>query len=90
MATIVVTLAITTYMVVSPAHWLKKLMQLTNISASFKVTLLVMGVVYLAMAWAAENYILQGLAKMVGYVKWSITKQEKKRKGYKVIRERSI
>ncbi|RYP48964.1 hypothetical protein DL768_005236 [Monosporascus sp. mg162] len=43
MATIATALAMTAYMILSPAHWLVKLMQLTPISSAFKASLFVLG-----------------------------------------------
>ncbi|KAI1367396.1 hypothetical protein F5Y08DRAFT_298411 [Xylaria arbuscula] len=88
MTTIVLALAIVLYMVFTPAHWLRKLMQLTRISSSFKLTLLVLGIVYLVLAWIGENYIFQPLARAFGKAKQSITKKSKQRKEYKIINER--
>ncbi|KAI1850453.1 hypothetical protein JX265_013415 [Neoarthrinium moseri] len=87
MATIVGALAITGYMVLGPARGVKHLMQLTSISTSFKVTLLALGVAYLILAWTAENYLLQKVARLVGAAKLAVTKTPKKRKEYKVIAE---
>lgn len=88
MTTILLALAIVMYMVFAPAHWLRKLMQLTRISPSFKVTLLVLGGAYLALAWIGENYVFQPLARAIGNAKHSLTKTAKTRKEYKMIRER--
>ncbi|TGJ86477.1 hypothetical protein E0Z10_g2299 [Xylaria hypoxylon] len=88
MTTILLALAIVLYMVFTPAHWLRKLMQLTHISASFKVTLLALGVVYLVLAWIGENYVFQPLARAFGNAKQSLTKTTKQRKEYKIIHER--
>ncbi|KAI1166378.1 hypothetical protein F5B18DRAFT_607041 [Nemania serpens] len=88
MTTILLALAIVIYMVFTPAHWLRKLMQLTRISPSFKVTLLVLGGVYLVLAWIGENYVFQPLARAIGNAKHSLTKTAKQRKEYKIIRER--
>ncbi|KAI0977328.1 hypothetical protein F4678DRAFT_468531 [Xylaria arbuscula] len=85
--TILLALAIVLYMVFTPAHWLRKLMQLTRISTSFKVTLLVLGLVYLVLAWIGENYLFQPLARGFGKAKHSITKTAKQRKEYKVIND---
>ncbi|KAI1827536.1 hypothetical protein F4861DRAFT_536103 [Xylaria intraflava] len=88
MATIALTLAMATYMVVAPAHWLYKLMELTYISSSFKATLLMLGLVYLALAWIGENYVFQRLARAVGSASRAFAKTTKKRKEYKIILER--
>ncbi len=88
MVTIMVALAIVLYMVFTPTHWLRKFMQLTRISVSFKVTLLVLGIVYLVLAWIGENYVFQPLARAFGNAKHSLTKTSKQRKEYKMIYER--
>ncbi|KAI0167063.1 hypothetical protein GGR52DRAFT_556774 [Hypoxylon sp. FL1284] len=88
MATILGALVLNLYMVFAPAHGFRKFMQLTKISSSFKVTLLVLGMTYLIVAWIGENYIFQRLARGLGRAKLAIAKQPKKRKEYKVILER--
>ncbi|ORY72025.1 uncharacterized protein BCR38DRAFT_454387 [Pseudomassariella vexata] len=88
MSTIVAALALTTYMTLAPAHWVKHLMQLTKISSSFKITILVLGVTYFVLSWTAESYVFQRLARELGKVKLALTKTPKKRKEYKVIAER--
>ncbi|KAI0540963.1 hypothetical protein GGR58DRAFT_458516 [Xylaria digitata] len=88
MTTILLALAIVLYMVFTPAHWLRKIMQLTRISASFKLTLLALGVVYLVLSWIGENYVFQPLARAFGNAKHSLTKTTKQRKEYKIIKER--
>ncbi|KAI0840195.1 hypothetical protein F5Y06DRAFT_263921 [Hypoxylon sp. FL0890] len=88
MTTILAALVLTLYMVFIPAHRVKKLMQLTNIGSSFKITLLVLGIIYLVLAWIGENYIFQKLARWIGLAKLGVTKRAKKRKEYKVILER--
>ncbi|OTA61144.1 hypothetical protein K449DRAFT_383211 [Hypoxylon sp. EC38] len=88
MATILTALGLTLYMVFIPAHRIKKLMQLTNISSSFKFTLLTLGIIYLVIAWIGENYLFQRLARWFGLAKLAATKKAKKRKEYKIILER--
>ncbi|CAJ2507776.1 Uu.00g089620.m01.CDS01 [Anthostomella pinea] len=88
MGTILAALVLTAYMVFTPARGVRKLMQLTRISTSYKTTLLVLGVVYLVVAWTAENYVFQRLARGVGRAKLALSKKAKVRKEYKVIAER--
>ncbi|KAI1138954.1 hypothetical protein F5Y05DRAFT_383131 [Hypoxylon sp. FL0543] len=88
MTTILTALALTLYMVFVPAHRVKKLMQLTKISSSFKITLLTLGIVYLVIAWIGENYVFQKVARWLGLAKLAVTKKAKKRKEYKIILER--
>ncbi|KAK6952288.1 hypothetical protein Daesc_006823 [Daldinia eschscholtzii] len=89
MATVAAALAITLYMIFTPGHWIKKLMQLTKISQSFKFTLLGLGVAYLIAAWLGEHYVFSGIARGLGVVKTAITKKAKKRKEYKLILEQT-
>ncbi|KAI2643480.1 hypothetical protein GGS21DRAFT_496608 [Xylaria nigripes] len=79
MTTIVLALLVVMYMVFAPAHWLRNFMELTKIDASFKVTLLLLGGFYMALAWFGETYVFQRLARAVG--------TKKKRREYKVISE---
>lgn len=88
MTTILAALVVVTLMVFSPSHQVKKIMQLTDISYSFKITLLILGVTYLIISWVGENYLFQKLARGFGLAKLAITKESKKRKEYKVIMER--
>ncbi|KAI0472027.1 hypothetical protein GGR56DRAFT_667735 [Xylariaceae sp. FL0804] len=88
MGTIIVGLILAVYMVFAPTQGVQKLMQLTNISPSFKVTLVVLGLVFLLLAWVAENYVFQRLARGIGRAKVALTKQNKQRKEYKLISER--
>ncbi len=88
MATIGVTLLVTVYMVLGPAHWLKKLMALTKISWDFKFFIIAMGLAYFVTAWAGERYVFQRVARLIVQTKRAITKRTKKRKEYKVIQER--
>ena len=87
MATIGTTLSISLYMVLGPAHWLKKLMQLTKISWDFKGIIVALGLAYLVVAWVGEKYVFQRLAKVIGEARRTVTKRTKKRKEYKVIDE---
>ncbi|KUI58868.1 hypothetical protein VP1G_06104 [Cytospora mali] len=86
-ATIGATLLISLYMVMGPAHWLKKAMQLTWMSWDFKLFLVTLGLVYVGIAWTGEHYVFQKVAKVIGDVKGRVTGSQKKRKQYKIIRE---
>ncbi|KAI0199076.1 hypothetical protein F4808DRAFT_434112 [Astrocystis sublimbata] len=87
MSTIIAALAIAIYLIFMPAPWLRKLMQLTRISGSFKIALLVLGVAFLLLAWGCENYVFQPLARAIGRAKLAITQKAKQRKQYKIILE---
>ena len=88
MVTITVTLVISLYLNLYPAHWLKKLMQLTNITWDFKGFLIASGLAYLVAGWVGEKYMFPRVARLVGAVKKGVTHKAKKRKEYKVISDK--
>ncbi|KAI1636923.1 hypothetical protein F4809DRAFT_641003 [Biscogniauxia mediterranea] len=89
MSTIIVTLTLTAYMVFSPARSIKKLMELTPVSHSFKLTVVLLGLTYLLLSWVAENYVFPRLARAIGHARVALgSGKAKKRKEYKVIAER--
>ena len=88
MATIFLALVASVYMVLSPAHWLKKLMELTQMSWDYELFLMGLGIVYLALAWAFERHLAPALARFLDQAKERVTGRAKRRKGYKLIRER--
>jgi len=75
-------------MVLEPADWLRKLMQLTKMSYSFKTTLIALGVIYFVLSWVSENYIFPHLSRALGKAKLALSNKPKQRKEYKVIAER--
>ncbi|KAF8859586.1 P-type ATPase-like protein [Acephala macrosclerotiorum] len=85
--TIVVALLFTAYMLFDPSESFAKFMQLTPMSWDFKSFILVLGVGYIALAWATENYVFPRLAKYLGMLKTRISRTPKKRKAYKLILE---
>ncbi|EGY17972.1 uncharacterized protein VDAG_08306 [Verticillium dahliae VdLs.17] len=87
LATIAITLLLTLYMIMSPAHWVAHLMQLTSTSGDFQLFLVGLGASYLVCAWVAEKLVFQQLARAVGRLKQRLTRQPKKRKLYKTILE---
>lgn len=87
MTTIMFTFAATLYMVLAPAHWLEKTMQFTKISWDFKLFIIALGLLYLAVAWTGEHHVFQRLARVIGKSHQAMTGKKKKRKQYKVIRE---
>ncbi|KAJ2900185.1 hypothetical protein MKZ38_002544 [Zalerion maritima] len=87
-ATILVTVAFTSYMVVQPFHGLRKLMQLTNMTMDFKGYILGMGAAYLVIAWTAEKLLFLRLAKWIGKMKIKVRGKPKQRKEFKEIEER--
>lgn len=85
--TIVVTLLFSSYMLFDPSEALAEFMNLTKMSWDFKVFILVLGIGYIAIAWTSENYLLPRLAKYLGILKTTLTKEPKKRKSYKLVLE---
>lgn len=86
-ATIGAALGITLYLVMGPAHWLRKGMQLTWISWDFKLFMVTLGLVYVGVAWVGETFVFQRLARVIGKLQQAATGARKTRKQYKVIRE---
>jgi cation-transporting ATPase 13A2 len=89
-ATILIALLATLYLVLGPAKWVSNLMQLTYISWDFKLEIIALGALYLTLAWVGENYVFQSAARFIGRVTESFTKTSKKRKEYKLIQERML
>lgn len=86
--TMVVTLLIATYMLLDPAKWLYKLMELTYMSTNFKIFILVLAAGGFICSHGSEKYLLPGLARLIGKIEvWVNPKWRKKRKVYKVIQE---
>lgn len=86
--TIVVALLFTSYLLFDPAAWLAKFMQLTEMTWDFKLFILVLGIGYFVIAWIAEKYVYPRLAKLIGVIKEKVNRVAKKRKIYKVVREK--
>ncbi|ORY09897.1 hypothetical protein BCR34DRAFT_486512 [Clohesyomyces aquaticus] len=84
--TMLIALVITSYMLFDPAQWLFKLMELTYLSSSFKVFILILGLGNFALAYLSEKFVFPTLAKWVGEIKVKVNpKWRKKRKAYKDI-----
>ncbi|KAG6017771.1 hypothetical protein E4U43_000009 [Claviceps pusilla] len=86
--TVTTALVITVHMVWSPAHWLKRLMELSSIKPNYKSFLLLLGVLYFVSAWVFDRHLARPLARSIGYAQQKITGKDKKRKQYKIIQER--
>ena len=76
-------------MLFDPAAWLYDLMELTPMSGGFKLFILVLGIAGFAVGYLGEKITFPWLAKATGHLKKTLFKQEKKRKEYKIILERS-
>lgn len=85
--TIVGATLFSTYMLFDPSAWLMDFMQLTDMTWDFRTFILVLGIGYISVAWASENYALPRLAKWLGVFKEKVLKQKKIRKTYKLVAE---
>ncbi|KAF2841422.1 hypothetical protein M501DRAFT_1000630 [Patellaria atrata CBS 101060] len=86
--TMVVALAVCTYMLFDPAPWIVRAMELTDMSWNFKVFLVALGVGGFVCAYAAERYLFSLLARWIGKVRQRARPGvAKKRKEYKIIAE---
>ncbi|KAG8630313.1 hypothetical protein KVT40_001932 [Elsinoe batatas] len=86
--TMVVALAISSYMLFDPAEWLVGIMELTWMSGGFRGFVLALAVGGFVVQWAGERVVLPRVAKGVGVVKERLRQgRGKKRKEYKVILE---
>jgi len=86
--TMVGSLLVASYMLFDPTKWLYDLMQLTYLSKSFKVFILVLALGGFVVAYVAEQYFLPQLARFIGMVNHRLRpKHGKKRKQYKLIQE---
>jgi cation-transporting ATPase 13A2 len=89
-ATIATALLIISYMVSGWNQWLQKVMQLTYMAGDFKLFIMVLGLLYLGLAWTGENLVFQRLARLIGHAKLALTQRQKTRKQYKVILEQML
>lgn len=88
MITMVVAVGISAYMMFDPAPWLYDLMELTWMSMSFRMFVLVLAVGGFACSYAAERLLFPHLAKWIGKANaWLRPAHKKKRKEYKLILE---
>jgi cation-transporting ATPase 13A3/4/5 len=81
-------LFLSTYLLLDPAEWLTKLMDLTYMSWDFKLELLGFAVAGFAVMYGCEMYFFPSLARWIGDVNVRLRpKSRKKRKEYKIIIE---
>ena len=86
--TIVVTSLFSFYMLLDPGVWLSRLMQLTDMSADFKVFVLVLALGGFACASIAERRVFMWLARLLGKLHNRLwPHRRKKRKHYKHLLE---
>ena len=86
--TMFITLAITIYMLMDPAKWVMKSMELTYVDTPFKLFIILLGFGNFALAYTSEKFVFPALAKWVGILKIKANpKWRKQRKAYKDILE---
>jgi cation-transporting ATPase 13A3/4/5 len=87
-------LLISTYLLLDPAPWLYRLMELTYTSSSFKLSMLALAGIGFAASWVGEKFVFPRLAKGVSQLRARMVRGRltatgepagKKRKLYKVI-----
>ncbi len=78
-----------TYLLLYPAPWLVRLMQLTALTWSFKACLLALGASGFGLSYIGEGYLFPRLARWIGLAKRRLGATKKKRKMYKEI-ERAL
>lgn len=74
-------------MLVDPSKSVSDFMQLTPMQWDFKLFILALGVGYISLSWASENFLFPRLAKAIGVLQTWITKKPKERKKYKLVLE---
>lgn len=85
--TVLMSLAITVFMIAGSSKWLNKLMELTKMSWDYKLFLVGLGCLYLGVAWTFEKYAAAPMSKFFGQVKIAATGKQKQRKQYKQIQD---
>lgn len=74
------------YMLLDPAAWLARVMQLTPMPGDFKIFILVLALGGLACAWVAERRVFPIFARQIGNLYPLIRpRYRKKRKEYKLV-----
>ncbi|KAK2871562.1 hypothetical protein FQN49_003053, partial [Arthroderma sp. PD_2] len=87
-ATIIIILLFSSYMLFQPATWLYKLMQLTYMSPEFKGWLVFLALGGFGTAWLCENHVFPQLARGIGRLnRWIRPHTKKQRRRYKVLLE---
>ncbi|KAG9877897.1 hypothetical protein KCU94_g21845, partial [Aureobasidium melanogenum] len=83
--TMVVAVGVSAYMLFDPAPWLVSLMELTDMSTSFRVFILVLAAGGFACSYLAERAVFPPLAKWIGKANAKLRpSHQKKRKEYKL------
>ncbi|PYH72443.1 putative P-type ATPase [Aspergillus vadensis CBS 113365] len=85
---IIVDLMISCYMLFTPSHWLKRVIQLTYLPESFAWWLLILAALSFLFSWLAERNLFPRLAHLLGRM-YTVLRpgHPKKRRQYKVLLE---
>lgn len=87
-ATLAIALSVSLYMLFDPAEWLQSFMDLTDMDLDYRVFLLALALGGFVLAYLAEQYLFQKLAKQIGRLNKKFRPGHvKKRKQYKEIKE---
>ena len=86
--TMAVAIAISSYMLFDPPPWLSSMMELTWMSSSFRIFVLVLAVGGFAVSYSSERLLFPRLAKWIGKTRAKLRPEhQKKRKEYKLVME---
>ncbi|PHH51704.1 putative cation-transporting ATPase [Ceratocystis fimbriata CBS 114723] len=89
LATIAVTTLFSAYMLVCPDRMVRKIMELTKMDIGFRLLILCLGPLFLAVSYVFETYVFLWAARQLGVLRTLLTGKEKQRKKYKVILEKT-
>ncbi|KAM3513218.1 hypothetical protein MY11210_003160 [Beauveria gryllotalpidicola] len=85
--TILLTLAITLFMISGSSKWLNELMELTKMPWEYRLFLVGLGLLYLGVGWVFERHAATSLSRFFGKIKIAATGNQKQGKQYKKIRD---
>jgi len=83
-----IAIAISSYMLFDPAEWLFDLMELTWMSVSFRIFILVLAIGGFCISYTSERMLFPHMAKWIGQANARLRPgHRKKRKEYKLVLE---
>lgn len=89
MVTMVVTLALSTYLLIGPAQWLYKLMNLTEISNPFKLFIFGAAIMVFGISYVAEKQVFPKVSNGIEWIATRVRRTPKQRKKYKTLEKDS-
>lgn len=85
---ILLALVFNTYLLVHPAQWTSKVLQLTYLSSDFKIWMVLIACIHFALGYSGEQFVFLRLAKALGKLRKKFRNgKRKQRKQFKVIEE---